>query len=162
MPNIYEFDEIMDRVSNWRELKQMPLYISTTNGCFDILHIGHTHMVYLMYDMAKYKTNSMIIIGVNSDDSVRRLKGNNRPIIPQEQRAEMVASLRFVNMVFIFDEDTPEKWIGELKPDRHYKVGYKIEDVPEAEVIKSYGGELVLLDKLADVSTTQIIERIRQ
>ena len=138
-------------------------YVLTTNGCFDILHIGHVRLISMM---KKVYTGTeglrFIIVGVNSDDSVRRLKGNNRPIIPQYERAEMVASLRGVDMVFIFDDETPEEWIGKLKPDKHFKVGYKLTDVPEAKVIKSYGGELVLLDKLASVSTTQIIERIRQ
>src|SRR5580704_3026242 len=92
--------------------------IVTTNGCFDILHVGHVH------NLKKAKSHGdILIVGINSDASVRRYKGKSRPIVPQRERAEVLAALGAVDYVFIFDDDTPIPWISKIKPHIHAKGG---------------------------------------
>jgi len=137
-------------------LKAKGYKIVFTNGCFDLLHIGH------LRTLQKAKSlGDILIVGVNSDSSVRRIKGRGRPIIPENERAEIIASLECVDYVVIFSEPDPIKLIKTIKPDVHVKGGdYDIDKLPEAEIVKSYGGEIVLTDIVADHSTTKIIEQI--
>lgn len=127
-----------------------------TNGCFDILHFGHVR-----YLQEAKKLGHILIVGVNSDASTKELKGDRRPIFPQDARAEMLAALECVDFVIIFNEPTPERIIDELKPDVHVKgADYKLQDMPEAELVQSYGGEIVLLPLVEGYSTTDILDRI--
>jgi len=137
-------------------LKAKGYKIVFTNGCFDLLHIGH------LRTLQKAKSlGDILIVGVNSDTSVRRIKGRGRPIIPENERAEIIASLECVDYVVIFSELDPIKLIKAIKPDVHVKGGdYDIDKLPEAEIVKSYGGEIVLTDIVVDHSTTKIIEQI--
>ncbi len=128
-----------------------------TNGCFDILHAGH-----IRYLEDARALGDMLVLGVNSDSSTRRLKGPSRPIVPEDERAEAVAALRSVDYVTVFEEDTPVETIRILKPDIHVKGGdYRAGDLPETPVVESYGGKVVIVPFSRGLSTTSIIERIR-
>lgn len=131
-----------------------------TNGCFDILHIGHVR-----YLQAARALGDMLVVGVNTDDSVRRLKGPERPLNSEAERAEVIAALECVDCVTLFDEDTPVELILTVKPNIHSKGGdYRPEDLPEAEAMKAIGGrvEVISFTKTASKgkSTTNLIERI--
>lgn len=126
-----------------------------TNGCFDVLHVGH---VRLMLEAAE--AGDVLVVGLNSDQSVKRLKGEGRPVHPQELRAEMLAALIPVDCIVIFDEDTPEELIKLVKPHVIVKGGdYTPEQVVGADFVKSYGGEVKIFPLVEGHSTTQIISK---
>lgn len=128
-----------------------------TNGCFDIIHAGHVDYL----EKAK-SLGDFLIVGLNSDDSVRRLKGNSRPINPQEQRKRVLEGLKAVDMVIIFDEDTPKRLIKEIKPDILVKGGdWKVENIVGADFVMSYGGKVYSIDFVFDTSTTKIIQKVK-
>lgn len=127
-----------------------------TNGCFDILHVGHIRYL----QEAKVK-GDLLIVGINSDKSVQQLKGNKRPIVPEMERAEMLAALEMIDYVVIFAEVTAKGIISELKPDIYVKGGdYKIDELPEAEVVAEYGGRIELVKEVKGASTTNIVAEI--
>lgn len=127
------------------------------NGCFDLLHAGHIHCLKTAKELG-----DVLIVAVNSDAGVRRLKGPTRPVIGQQERATMLAALDCVDHVVIFDDDTPERLIAEIRPDVLVKGAEpRAEGVPGAEIVKLYGGEIVLVPLLADVSTTAIVKRLQ-
>ena len=127
-----------------------------TNGCFDLLHPGH-----LTYLEEARSLGDVLIVGLNSDLSVRKLKGKHRPINNQEFRARMLLGLKPVSAVVIFDEDTPMKLISIVKPHVHVKGGdYKPKDLPEYDIILKYGGEIKCLSFLKGYSTTAIINKV--
>lgn len=138
--------------------KQLGQKIVLTNGCFDVLHIGHVS--YLKQAAA---LGDCLVVAINSDDSVRRLgKASDRPIFPAEQRAEMLASLECVDYVVVFDEDTPHQVLTELRPDVLVKGGtYSPEQIVGREIVLSYGGEVKALGETPGVSTTTILARLR-
>lgn len=128
-----------------------------TNGCFDILHVGHVR-----YLQAARALGDVLIVGLNTDASVRQLKGPTRPINSEGERAELLAALACVDYVTLFGESTPETVIDLLRPDIHVKGGdYKVEDLPEAKIVHGYGGEVVIMPLVADRSTTRLIERLQ-
>ncbi|MDO8521815.1 MAG: D-glycero-beta-D-manno-heptose 1-phosphate adenylyltransferase [bacterium] len=132
--------------------------IVTTNGCFDILHVGHVR-----YLQGARKLGSMLVVGINSDASVRRLKGPGRPIVPARERAEIVSALRAVDAVFIFNDATPIRWLKQLKPHIHVKGADRtVDQVVEKKVVEASGGRLVLVPYIKNKSTTNIIKRIRK
>lgn len=130
-----------------------------TNGCFDLLHLGHVHSLQAAAELA-----DILIVGVNSDRVVRQLKGNGRPILPEGERAEMVAALACVDHAIIYDDLTPERILGELKPDIHCKgADYAPPNgklIPERAVVESYGGRVVFLPLVPGIPTTDLIHRI--
>ncbi len=127
-----------------------------TNGCFDILHVGH-----ISYLENAKKQGDILIVGVNSDASTKRLKGPTRPINNENDRACMLSALKSVDYTVIFDEDTPEDLIAYLKPSIHVKGGdYKKEDLPETKIVEAYGGKVVILNFVEGKSTTNIINKI--
>ena len=127
-----------------------------TNGCFDILHVGH-----LTYMNEAKAQGDILIVGVNSDESVRRLKGLSRPINTEKDRAELLSGLKAVDFTVIFDEDTPMELIDELKPSIHVKGGdYKKEDLPETVIVEKHGGEVRILKFVEGKSTTNIINKV--
>ncbi len=128
-----------------------------TNGCFDILHRGHVE--YLNFARTQ---GHALAVGLNSDDSVRRHKGPTRPIVPEQDRATVLAALEAVDYVVIFDEDEPAALIGRLLPDVLVKGADWAHYVSGREVVEAHGGRVVLANLLADRSTTRIVERIRQ
>jgi D-beta-D-heptose 7-phosphate kinase/D-beta-D-heptose 1-phosphate adenosyltransferase len=129
-----------------------------TNGCFDLLHIGHTRYL----EQAKSK-GDLLVVGLNSDSSVKSLKGDKRPLIPQDERAEMLSNLEMVDYVTIFSDQTAKNVISELKPDIYVKGGdYSIDDLPEAEIVQHYGGQIELVSEIKGASTTNIVNKILQ
>jgi D-beta-D-heptose 7-phosphate kinase/D-beta-D-heptose 1-phosphate adenosyltransferase len=128
-----------------------------TNGCFDILHRGHLHVL----RQAK-ALGDLLIVAVNSDASVRRIKGPRRPVISQTGRAELIAALEMVDYVVLFDEDDPCSLLKAFKPDILAKGGdYGRDTVVGAEIVEGYGGRVAVIPFLAGFSTTEIIERMR-
>jgi len=128
-----------------------------TNGCFDILHRGHVEYLY-----AARALGDALLVGVNTDASVRRLKGEGRPLNRELDRASVLAGLGCVDAVTLFDEDTPELLIGELLPDVLVKGGdYRPEDVVGREAVEAAGGRLVIVPLIQGHSTTAILERLR-
>jgi glycerol-3-phosphate cytidylyltransferase len=139
-----------------QELKSKGKKIVTTNGIYDILHVGHTQLL----NKAK-SFGDILILALNTDSSTRRYKGDNRPINNQRERAELAANLIAVDYITFFDEDTPENLINELKPDIHVKGGdYKKEDLPETKIVHKHGGEVKIVKLLEGKSTTNIITKI--
>lgn len=129
-----------------------------TNGCFDILHAGHVR-----YLAAAKALGDRLIVGLNSDKSVRGLKGADRPINTEEDRAEVLAALAAVDYVVIFDDRTAEDLVAELKPDYYVKGGdYRIEDLPEAAIVAAYGGKTVLIPEVPGRSSSTIIGKIKE
>ena len=130
--------------------------VVTTNGCFDVLHLGH-----LRYLQAARQLGDLLVVAVNSDSSVRQLKGENRPLVPEDERAEMLAGLECVDYVVIFPESTPIELLSELKPNIHVKGGdYKLEQLIETEVVKKNGGKVIVGLNVPGKSTTNLIEVI--
>ena len=129
-----------------------------TNGCFDILHTGHISL----FEQAKSK-GDILIVGLNSDDSIRRLKGNSRPINNEFERAKLLSALESVDAVVIFEEDTPIKLIEDILPDVLVKgADYTLDNVVGADVVIENGGKVVLVPSVPEKSTTGIIEKVKQ
>lgn len=153
---IYTLSELKDIVAT---LKSTNRKIVFTNGCFDILHRGHIY-----YLRESRKLGDVLIVGLNSDKSVRRLKGVNRPLNSEIDRAYVLESLDFIDYIVIFNNDTPLKIIQEIKPDYYTKSGdYNMSNIigPNlgGDIIESYGGQAVIIDYLKGYSTTSIICR---
>ncbi len=137
-------------------LRKQGSVVVTTNGCFDVLHLGH-----LRYLQAARKLGDLLVVAVNSDDSVSQLKGKNRPLVPENERAEMLAGLECVDYVVIFPELTPIELLSELKPNIHVKGGdYKLEQLVERSIVEENGGKVVVGINVPGKSTTNLIEVI--
>ena len=142
------------QLSDWR---QQGLRVGFTNGCFDILHPGHVKVL-----TAARGACDRLIVGLNSDASVRRLKGEARPVQDERARAEVLAALEAVDLVVIFEEDTPIRLITEIKPSVLVKGGdYTRDQVVGHEVVEAHGGEVLLVDVLPGFSTTALVDRAR-
>lgn len=127
-----------------------------TNGCFDLLHLGH-----LRYLEQARRLGDVLVVGINTDASVRRLKGAQRPFRSQEERAALVAALKPVDFVTLFDEDTPEALIAQLRPDTLVKGGdYLPEHIAGADLVRSWGGEVVVIPYLEGYSTSSLVQHI--
>src|SRR5574344_83910 len=137
-------------------LKSQNKIVGFTNGCFDILHLGHINS----FKEAK-KYCDCLIVGINTDASVKRLKGSSRPWQDEKTRSEIVASLDAVDYVVLFDDDTALPLIQTIKPNVIAKQGYEIQNWPEAQFVNSYGGKAVVLPELKGVSTTNFLEKIK-
>ena len=130
--------------------------VVTTNGCFDVLHLGH-----LRYLQAARALGDLLVVAVNGDSSVRQLKGQNRPLVPELERAEMLAGLECVDYVVIFPELTPMSLLSELKPSLHVKGGdYKLAQLVEREVVEANGGRVIVGLNVPGKSTTNLIQVI--
>jgi D-beta-D-heptose 7-phosphate kinase/D-beta-D-heptose 1-phosphate adenosyltransferase len=139
-----------------RNLKSEGARIVFTNGCFDILHLGHVR-----YLREAKKLGDILIIGLNSDNSVTALKGTGRPYVSEMERAEILASLECVDYVVIFSELRPDNLIKLVRPGIHVKGGdYKISDLPEKKTVESLGGKVVVIPPIKGRSTTNIVEKI--
>jgi len=127
-----------------------------TNGCFDLLHVGHVRCL-----KEARRQGDLLIVGLNDDQSTRRLKGPRRPFVVQEDRAEIVAALEHVDCVVLFSEATAERLVSSLKPDVYVKGGnYAVEELPEAKVVAEYGGKVHLTSVTQGHSTTDLISTI--
>ena len=131
--------------------------IAFANGIFDILHVGH---VRYLQDAARVA--DVLVVGVNGDDSTRELKGEGRPLMPATERAELVSAIRGVGYVTIFKERSPGRLLQELRPDFQCKgTDYTADSVPEAEIVKAYGGKVVIVGDPKDHSTTSVLEKMK-
>ena len=129
-----------------------------TNGCFDIIHAGH-----VKYLTQAKSFGDVLILGLNTDDSVRKLKGSNRPINSEADRSFVVDGLKAVDYVVLFSESTAENLVAEIKPDIYVKGGdYNLENLPEGKIVQSYGGQVKLIPLLEGRSTSNIISRIEK
>jgi D-beta-D-heptose 7-phosphate kinase/D-beta-D-heptose 1-phosphate adenosyltransferase len=147
-------DDLVARAATWRMAGKR---IVLTNGCFDLLHAGHLSLL-----SQAAKLGDVLVLAINSDASVRRLKGPERPLVPQEDRAAVLAALGFVDAVTIFDEDTPLEVLQSVRPHVLVKGGdYKLEQVVGRELVESAGGRVVLVPLTPEKSTTALVERIR-
>ncbi|HNZ64385.1 MAG TPA: D-glycero-beta-D-manno-heptose 1-phosphate adenylyltransferase [Smithella sp.] len=152
-------NKILDRGAlreKLEDLRKTGKKIAFTNGCFDILHVGHVR-----YLREARKTGDVLVLALNSDSSVRSIKGERRPLVPEMERAEVLAALEFIDFVTIFDELTPLELIQYLKPDVLIKGG----DWPEEKVvgrdeIKKWGGKVVIIPEVMGKSTTNVVEKI--
>lgn len=128
--------------------------IILANGCFDVIHVGH-----IRYLLGAKRHGGFLVVGVNSDDQVRRLKGEHRPLIPASERAEIIAALRCVDAVTIFHEPTVEELIAAIRPDFHAKgTDYTAETVPERKIVMQYGGQVIIVGDPKEHSSTAMIE----
>ncbi len=131
--------------------------IVLTNGCFDLIHKGHITLL----NKAKNE-GDLLVVAINSDDSIRKLKGKNRPIFPENERAEILAAFGMVDFVTVFNEDNPHKIISELKPDILVKGGdWTVETVIGRDIVESNGGRVVIVPQVKGYSTSQVIEKIK-
>jgi D-beta-D-heptose 7-phosphate kinase/D-beta-D-heptose 1-phosphate adenosyltransferase len=147
----------VDAAAAWRqELREESRTVVFTNGCFDLVHAGHVE--YLAWARAQ---GDALIVGLNDDDSVRRIKGATRPIVPFEQRATVLLALRSVDVVVGFNERTPEVLIDRIRPDVHVKSDqYREDELPERTVVLHHGGRIALAPHVTGRSTTDLIARI--
>lgn len=139
----------------WWRLQEK--HVVFTNGCFDLLHVGHLHIL-----QQAARQGDILIVGLNSDSSIRRLKGPERPLIPEQERATLLAAFDCVDAVVLFSEDTPENLIRRIRPDILVKGSdYRMDQVVGREEVEAHGGKVVLVDFLPDKSTSLLINRIR-
>jgi rfaE bifunctional protein nucleotidyltransferase chain/domain len=154
MAEILGRDELAKRVAADRAAG---LSIAFANGAFDVLHVGH-----IRYLEGARRQADRLIVAVNSDASIRGLKGPSRPILPVIDRAELVAALRAVDYVVIFDEPTVAPLLELLQPDVHCKgTDYTVDTVPERETVRSYGGRIAIVGDPKDHSTTDLLSRLK-
>ncbi|MBI4170710.1 MAG: adenylyltransferase/cytidyltransferase family protein [Candidatus Aenigmarchaeota archaeon] len=147
-----------DAIKIAQQAKKQGKKIVTTNGCFDILHIGHAR-----YLAEAKRLGDVLIVGVNGDRSPYFKAKPGRPIVPEKERAEMLDSLKSVDYVFIFNDETPNKWIGKIMPNFHVKAcdkNYGIEQCVERFAVQKAGGKVVLIRKIEGKSTTKIVEQV--
>jgi rfaE bifunctional protein nucleotidyltransferase chain/domain len=147
-----------DDAAAWREAQRAAgKRVVFTNGCFDIVHAGHVQ--YLAWARAQ---GDALVLGLNSDDSVRALKGHERPFVPFADRAAVLAGLRSVDVVVGFGEKTPETLLERIRPDVHVKSAqYRVDELPERYVVEKHGGHIVLAPHEAGKSTTDLVARVR-
>ena len=153
-PKVASLEEVRQRVAEARGAGRR---VALANGCFDVLHVGHVR-----YLEGARREADVLVVGVNGDGSVRRLKGPGRPVMPAEDRAVLVAALRAVDHVVVFEEDDVTRLLLALRPDVHCKgTDYTPDTVPEREVVRSYGGRVAIVGDPKDHATRALLERIR-
>ena len=151
---IFTIEELKAKTNSWKENGQKVVF---TNGCFDIVHRGHIEVLARTADLG-----DKLIIGLNSDSSIQKLKGEDRPIINEQSRAFLLAALSFVNAVVLFSEDTPLNLISTLVPDVLAKGGdYEIKTIVGHEIVQNNGGQVKLVPFVDGFSSTTIIEKIK-
>ena len=152
---IFSFENLKTQVEKWKSEGGKVVF---TNGCFDIVHQGHIEVLARTADLG-----TKLIIGLNSDSSIQKLKGKNRPIIQQQSRAILLASFSFVDAVVLFSEETPINLISTLLPDVLAKGGdYEIETIVGHEIVQKNGGKVILAPFIDGFSSTTIIEKIKK
>lgn len=148
--NILELKNIVE------DLKKQNKVIVTTNGVFDILHIGH-----IRYLQEAKRFGDLLVVAVNSDKSTQQIKGEKRPLNNENDRIEALAALQCIDFVIIFDEENPINFLEEIKPNIHAKGGdYKIDQIIEKETVEKNGGEIRLIPEIEGYSTTDLINKI--
>ena len=151
---IFSINRLANQVTSWKKGNQKIVF---TNGCFDIIHRGHIEVLARTADLG-----DKLIVGLNSDSSIRKIKGQSRPIIDERSRALLLASFRFIDAVILFSEETPENLIRSLKPEVLAKGGdYKINEIVGNKIIKENGGRIVLIPFIDGFSSTKVINKIK-
>lgn len=155
MGQVLSIEELEDRIRGERASGQR---VAMANGHFDLLHVGHLRYLRAAADQA-----DVLVVAINNDDSVRRLKGPGRPLVPASERAELLAALEPVDYVVVFSGDSPAALLETLQPDVHCKgTDYgRPENVPEFDVVQAYGGQTVLVGDPKDHATSDLIARVR-
>jgi rfaE bifunctional protein nucleotidyltransferase chain/domain len=147
-------DQLHERVAEWRRAGDR---ITLANGCFDVLHVGHVR-----YLRAARELGGRVIVAVNADASVRALKGDGRPVMPAQERAEILAALADVDAVVVFPEKDVRAIVREIRPDFHAKgTDYTAESVPERDEVEACGGRVVIVGDRKDHSASEIVSRLR-
>lgn len=155
MGQVLSIEKLVDEI---KTLKSQGKKIVSTNGCFDILHVGHVRYLQKSADLG-----DILVVCLNSDRSVKALKGDSRPLNNENDRAEVLSALACVDYVVIFNENTPVKYLAQIKPDIHTKGGdYDINTLPEAKVVMENGGKLEFISFVEGKSTTNIINKMRE
>jgi len=157
-------EKIKNKILNREQIKKeveklrsqnFKIKIVTTNGAFDLMHSGHLHSLYDAKSLG-----DILIVGLNSDISIKRYKSSERPILPQGERAKMLSALEVVDYIVIFDEDDPRELLKVIKPNFHVKSKTGFKGI-EREVVESNGGKIVLIEDIPGISTTDIIKKIK-
>jgi len=152
---ILDRPQLIERVKNERQSGHTIVF---ANGCFDVLHAGH-----IRYLQGARALGDVLVVAVNGDRQVRSLKGEGRPILPEAERAELVASIEAVDFVTIFEEPTVEELLLALRPDVHAKgTDYTEDTVPEREVVRSFGGTVAIVGDPKNHSTSEMLERFKR
>lgn len=155
MKKIYDRKALAEQVARWKDAGDKVVF---TNGCFDLLHVGH-----IRYLHGAKELGNKLVVGVNGDDSVRKLKGEGRPLMPADERAEILSALSDVDAVVIFPEPDVRALLRELKPDIHAKgTDYTEESVPERAVVAEFGGRVAIVGDPKDHSTTALIDQLKR
>lgn len=153
MGQIVERGALAETVAGWRAAGES---VTLANGCFDLLHVGHVR-----YLQGAKALGGKLVVAINSDESVRRLKGPQRPAMPEQERAEIIAALGCVDAVVVFDEPDVRALIREIRPDVQVKgTDYTRESVPERDEVMAYGGRVEIVGDPKDHSTTELLGRI--
>jgi len=151
---VYNLDALTNQVEQWKMAGKKVVF---TNGCFDIIHRGHIEVLARTADLG-----DKLVIGLNSDQSIQKLKGKDRPVIDEQSRAILLAALSFVDAIVLFSEDTPLKLISALLPDVLAKGGdYEIETIVGHEIVQKNGGKVKLVPFVDGFSSTTIIDKIK-
>ena len=153
-------ERIVDRetlIGRVRDARDRGMTVVLANGCFDVLHAGHVR-----YLEAAKSIGDMLVVAINSDEQVATLKGDGRPLLPESERAEIVAALTAVDLVTIFNEPTVRELLLAIKPDIHAKgTDYTEDTVPERDVVRSFGGRTAIVGDPKDHSTSDMIRRVK-
>jgi rfaE bifunctional protein nucleotidyltransferase chain/domain len=150
---ILDEDALLDALRRERDAGKS---IAFANGCFDVLHVGH-----IRYLQDAARVADVLVVGVNGDQSVRGLKGEGRPVMPEDERAEIIAAINGVSYVTVFHEQSPSRLLQVLRPDFQCKgTDYTADSVPEAEIVQAYGGKVVIVGDPKDHSTTEMLRRM--
>jgi len=152
---IVDLEALRQRVAEWRGAGES---VILANGCFDVLHVGH-----IRYFHAAKQLGGKLVVGINADATVRALKGNGRPRVPEAERAEIIAALGDVDAVIIFTEPDVSDLIREIRPDVHAKgTDYTADSVPEREVVKEYGGRVAIVGDPKDHSSSELLRKWKE
>lgn len=154
MSKLKNLDELSNIVKKWREKGKKIVF---ANGCFDILHVGH-----IRYLKEAKELGDLLIVAINSDSSAKKLKGDGRPVTPENERAEIVAAIEYVDYVIIFNEPNVSNLLLTLTPDIHAKgTDYTEDSVPEVETVRAYGGRVAITGDKKERSSTEIIKKVK-
>ena len=152
---ILDLDHLLEALGLARSVGKRVVF---TNGCFDILHAGH---VYLLREARRL--GDLLVVGLNTDRSVHRLKGTGRPVVPQEERAEVLAAVRWVDFVVLFDQDTPLDLIRAIRPDVLVKgADYELDEIVGREEVEAAGGRVVRVHLRSGCSSSKVLERLQR
>ena len=155
LDKIYSIERASFKVFEWNENNETVVF---TNGCFDILHYGHISYLYEAKELGH-----KLIVGINTDDSIKRLKGEDRPICMEDERLTILSNFPFIDMLILFDDITPIKLIKTIKPDIIFKGGdYETNDVVGNKEMELWGGKVIILEYEKGKSTTNLIKRIKK